>query len=271
MAVQDADLPVLSVDTVVVRGLRMHARTGLGHAPPGRTPVVLVHGLGGSSHAVAPLARRLAREVPVYAPDLPGFGLSEAPQGAPDVAALADYLHAWLDAEGLRRVSLVARTLGGHVATALAARAPDRIARLVLIEPIVGGPRSLARSARQLLSDATRERPRGRVRLDDDEGIGQGLARLGRMARFATRRSLADELPRVTAPILIVGGARDAEAARREVDESAQLAPAARVIEVPGDGHLLDERAPEVLAEAVLPFLVEDAGARARRRRPRAA
>lgn len=66
--------------------------------------------------------------VPGQAPDLPGYGVLPTP--SPYTAeALADQVAATLDAS----VNLVGWSMGGMVALALAARHPDRVARLVLV------------------------------------------------------------------------------------------------------------------------------------------
>ena len=65
----------------------------------------------------------------VVAPDLPGFG--EAPVTARD-APWEDVLDT-LDALGIERATLVGNSLGGAVALRVAAIAPERVARLVLI------------------------------------------------------------------------------------------------------------------------------------------
>jgi pimeloyl-ACP methyl ester carboxylesterase len=60
--------------------------------------VVLVHGIGVSSRYMTPIAIELAATCKVYAPDLPGFGLSAKPSRILDVPALADALAAWMRA-----------------------------------------------------------------------------------------------------------------------------------------------------------------------------
>ncbi len=64
--------------------------------PPelGVTPIVLVHGLS-SSRTLKPLIRALGSRRPVYAPDLPGFGMSDQPIHALDIPGLADALQRW--------------------------------------------------------------------------------------------------------------------------------------------------------------------------------
>src|SRR5688500_11764977 len=63
-----------------INGTRMHARISVEPVPPGRSPVVLVHGLGMSSRHMLPIAEWLALDFPVHAPDLPGFGRSDKPR-----------------------------------------------------------------------------------------------------------------------------------------------------------------------------------------------
>src|SRR4028119_988264 len=91
----------------VVKGLRMHARVSEGRTAGG-PPVVLVHGLVVSGRYMVPLLEELARSPTVYAPDLPGFGRSEGPARALDVAGLADALATWMRAAGLSGGALVA-------------------------------------------------------------------------------------------------------------------------------------------------------------------
>ncbi|WP_437693724.1 alpha/beta fold hydrolase [Sorangium sp. So ce176] len=99
-------------------------------------PLVLVHGMVGHvGFWEAPLAH-LAGRRRALAIDLRGHGASEAPPDAdysPDACA-ADVL-AVLDALGLPRVALVGHSFGTLVAIAAAAGHPDRVARLVLVDP----------------------------------------------------------------------------------------------------------------------------------------
>jgi 2-hydroxy-6-oxonona-2,4-dienedioate hydrolase len=85
--------------------LQVHARASGGPAPEVRTAVVLVHGLVVSSRYMVPIAERLAPYHQVFATDLPGFGRSERPLQALDVAGLADALSVWMGEVGLERGS----------------------------------------------------------------------------------------------------------------------------------------------------------------------
>lgn len=92
---------------VGVGGLNIHAQVSLGPVPRERSPVALVHGLGMSSRYMVPLAKHLAPDFRVYAPDLPGFGASDVPPRILTTPELADALAGFMDAVGLRRATFI--------------------------------------------------------------------------------------------------------------------------------------------------------------------
>lgn len=99
--------------------------------------VLLVHGSGPGVSAWANwrgTIPHLSRTFRVLAPDVLGFGYTEAPK-APKytVHRWCDHLTGFLDALGIDRVSVVGNSFGGALALHLAARQPERIERLVLL------------------------------------------------------------------------------------------------------------------------------------------
>jgi pimeloyl-ACP methyl ester carboxylesterase len=97
------------------------------------SPVVLLHGLAGSSRWWQRNIMQLAQRFRVYIVDMAGFGASGGlyPFMLDEMAA---YLAAWMDQIGLRRASLMGHSMGGVIAADLAANFPDRIERLVLVD-----------------------------------------------------------------------------------------------------------------------------------------
>src|SRR5919109_4238865 len=87
--------------------LRMHARVSTSPARYHAPPVVLVHGIGITSRYWVPTSVLLAPWFRNYAPDLPGFGLSDKPRRTLAVPQLADSLAAWMRARKLRDAALV--------------------------------------------------------------------------------------------------------------------------------------------------------------------
>lgn len=114
--------------------LRLHA-VEAGEGPP----ILLLHGIGGSTYTWRDVLPDLARDHHVIALDLKGFGRSEKPlDEAYSPADQAALVIAYLEARRLSGVTLAGHSLGGTVALLAALelqqRDPGRIARLVLID-----------------------------------------------------------------------------------------------------------------------------------------
>jgi len=103
---------------------------------PGLPPALYVHGLGGSAQNWERLAAALAGSVDGEAVDLPGFGWSGPPDdGDMSVGALARTVVAYLERSGRGPVHLFGNSLGGAVATRVAALRPDLVRTLILVSP----------------------------------------------------------------------------------------------------------------------------------------
>jgi len=99
----------------------------------GRPPLILLHGLLGSSRNWQTVGRDLSAHFHVYALDLRNHGSSpHADEMSYDVL-VADVL-AWLDLNGLASVTLLGHSLGGKVAMSLACRHPERVERLIVVD-----------------------------------------------------------------------------------------------------------------------------------------
>ncbi len=110
---------------------------GAGGVPAGDSPreaVLMLHGNPTWSFYYRDLVKTLSPKLRCIVPDHVGMGLSEKPQNYPytlrqridDVEALVDHL-------GLTRVHLVVHDWGGAVGFGLAARRPERIGRIVVL------------------------------------------------------------------------------------------------------------------------------------------
>ncbi|MGK7861555.1 alpha/beta fold hydrolase [Falsiroseomonas sp. E2-1-a4] len=244
----------------MVDGIAMHA---LVSAEPdaGRMPVVLVHGLGMSSRYMAPLAACLARDVPVFAPDLPGFGRSSDPPRALTVPGMAAALAGWMDAMRIGRATLVGNSLGCEVLVELGLQRPDLVERLVLQGPTPDPEHaSPLRQISLFLLTSLFERPSiARVALVDY--LRAGVWRYARTFRHMTRYRMAAGLPQIAVPALVVVGARDYLVPRAWAERMTRLLPQARLVTVPRAAHGMNYSHPREMRDAILPFLRAPPGA----------
>ncbi len=105
-------------------------------------PIVLLPPIPGCARGEADLARALARQRPVIAVDLPGFGGS-ALTGAPDAAAIAAALFAMLQQRGATEFDVAAMGEAGLIGAALARHGGGRLA---LLDPVPDDERDAALS-----------------------------------------------------------------------------------------------------------------------------
>ncbi len=98
------------------------------------TPLVFLHGAGGLNMDLTFLDA-LAQRFHVYAPLVPGYGDSEE---CPELRDMLDFtLHTWdvVSALGLKDPVLAGFSMGGMIASEMAAVAPNDVSRLALIAP----------------------------------------------------------------------------------------------------------------------------------------
>ena len=265
---------------------------------PGDTTFVLVHGFTDLGAGWCEVAPRLAPHGHVIAPDLRGHGDSDriGPGGYYHFFDYVADLDDVIQKLARPRVVLVGHSMGGSVAGYLAGVRPARIARLVLIEglgpPDQGNTAGPTRTAMWIdaWQKARAAEPRPLPSLEEaarrlrrnDELLGEALAR--RLAELGTRpvpggyawkhdpvHLTVGPYPfrldvarahweRVTAPVLVVDGARS-KLNLSEEERAARRACFARhrhlVIE--DAGHAVQRHQPARLAEAILAHTAADA------------
>jgi pimeloyl-ACP methyl ester carboxylesterase len=124
-------VPVTSIHKVEADGVNVFYRTA---GDPSAPVVLLLHGFPTSSFMFRELSPRLADRFRVIAPDLPGFGFTEVPEGRKykySFDALARTVEAFTDALGLNRYAIYVFDYGAPTGLRLAMAHPERVSAIV--------------------------------------------------------------------------------------------------------------------------------------------
>jgi pimeloyl-ACP methyl ester carboxylesterase len=243
---------------IVVNGSSV-AFTDLGCGPA----AILLHSSAGSKGQWRSLTEILSGRRRVLAPDLRGYGESDARPGEPDLADEAAIVGA-LAARAGGPIDLVGHSYGGAVALRFALERPDLVRTLTLIEPVAfhllrqdwAGRDWLLAEVQAIASAVARDRNgKGMSRFVDywnGPGTWAGLSEekrtdLARLARTVAENfaaTVAEAIPletyrRIQVPVLLFRGANSPAPARRIVALLGSTLPNARIRTIEGAGHML--------------------------------
>ena len=217
-------------------------------------PVILVHGLSGSTRWWSRNLAALAAHHRVYLVDLPGFGALRRHEHRFALAEAASWLWAWMEALDLRQAHLVGHSMGGYICLRLAADCPSAVRCLVLVAPAgVPSGRSLIGHLIPLGRTLRYATPRFLPVLASD-ALRAGPVTLWRAAQQILAEDVRQYLASITARTLLVWGERDVlvppslgRVLRAEIANS-------RLLILPGAGHVPMFDRPAEFNAAVLKF-----------------
>lgn len=234
--------------------------------------VILIHGLGGSrdvwkgTAAAVPGFRYHLVQVAGFAGAAPG-GNAQGPVVAPVAAEIARYIAV----RGLQRPALVGHSMGGTIATMVAARYPAAVGKLMVVDMLpqpaglVGSSPARVRGLAEAMRNASAT-PGGRRLIESVIGMFGGEQARGSdtdvVARATHELALLDltaELPRIKALTTVVYAAPD-EARRAAADRLYAAAYAgksgANLVRIDDSGHMIMYDQPAKFRAALRKFLV---------------
>ena len=257
-------------------------------AGTGPETIVCVHGLGGTKASFLPTVNALADDYRVVAIDLPGFGESDKPIGAPyDAPRFARSVFEAMDALGVERAHVAGNSMGGRVAIEAGLLDRDRTGGLLLLSPALAWlrPRPWAPIVRALRPELGLIQPAPRPVVDAmvrrlvpaasggwtaagvDEFLRAYLTRSGRAAFYAAARNIyLDEphgdngfwtrLESLQSDSLFVWGRQDKLVPIGFMKHVERALPRARHVEL-SCGHVPQVERPRETHAAIRKFLAE--------------
>ncbi len=257
-----------AADSKTSAGLAYEA-SGAGEA------IVLIHAFSLDRRMWAPQIALLKSRFRAVRYDLRGHGQSEGPVGP--FAAHED-LRSVLDALGIDRATLIGLSAGAHVATDFSLAYPDRVARMILAAPGLGGyvPPAPFDWAQPVFQAAAAGDPAGAAKLWAETPIMQlrnnpasaptvtdlvmSNARLWSYRTNPAQQLTPPAIKRlseISCPVLVIVGDQDLPHIQEIAGLLAAGIPAARIVNIPRAGHIVNLDAPEEFNQAVESFLTE--------------
>lgn len=252
------------------------------HTAGSGLPLLLLHAFP-LDHSTWWRQEPLAERFRLIVPDQRGFGAScgsvpeSIEQLADDAAALLDALHV----PGPAVVCGI--SMGGYVAQHLAARHPERVAALVLVDTKLDADSPEARAGRadlaakvgrlglgiladamvpRLLADSAEARADpARVEVEAvlrRSILAQPVATVqAALAALAARPDMTAAMAAFRGPVLLVAGAEDAITPPACLEAAEAIIPDARLLIVPAAGHMTPLERPEIFNRGLVEFLRE--------------
>jgi pimeloyl-ACP methyl ester carboxylesterase len=251
------------------------------------TPVILVHGLGGSIENWVFNIEPLAQRHRVYALDLKGFGRTDKLPLVKDLSTMLKFISDFMDTQNISKASLVGNSMGGGLALAFAIQLPQKVDKLVLVDnalmgrdvivdfkilslPIIGellykpSPKSGAGLWRKIVFDAslvTDELVKSSYELAILPGAPKAMLAILRAGigirgqRANLTRPLLDGAAKIAAPTLIIWGQQDKIIPVAHAQIAAKTIPNSRLQIFDKCGHMPQLERPDEFNKLVLEFL----------------
>ncbi len=240
----------------------------------GSGPVLLlIHAFPVDSHLWLPQLEALSRSHRVIAPDLPGFGGSAAAAWTIDGAA--QIIAGFLDAIAITEpVALGGLSMGGYIAMAFARQFPQRLRALILADTRAEPDDDTAKQARakmiamaqeqgsvaiadamlpKMLSDSRPHQVAEAVRTMIERQPASSIA--AALAALRDRPDARPGLKKLEVPTLVLVGEADTITPLAMAQVIAESVTGAKLVTIPGAGHLANCEAPQAFNAAVSEFL----------------
>jgi pimeloyl-ACP methyl ester carboxylesterase/ketosteroid isomerase-like protein len=239
-------------------------------------PVVFLHGLFLDRSFWAQHLAILAAHKRCIAFDMPGHGVSSWGDGM-DLDAIADDIALWLVENGSTPATLVGHSQGGMIAIRLAARHPELVERMVLVntsaraefidrlpewerrrDALLDGPQRRQEVFNEVQGFKTTAQWREQHSLDSARELelmmlhDPKLLSLALSAAIFERGDIRELLPRIGCPVKVISGALDLATPSYLAEEIVRLVQHGEILIIDSAAHQVPIEAPERFIEAIL-------------------
>jgi 3-oxoadipate enol-lactonase len=257
---------------------RMTGPVALAYDIAGSGPlVVFLHGIGGNRSNWQGQVAYFAARFCAVAWDARGYGASDDPPQPLKFSVFADDLRRLLDHLRAERAHLVGLSMGGMILQGFYGRYADRVATMALVDTSVGFGGVSAEVRREFLARRLDPLERGLTLADIAPGVVEVLVAKGARAAARQRMQASIEalrvtpykqalhaiittdfravLPHINVPTLVIVGDEDVVTPPADSEFLTRNISGAKLVSIPGAGHLTNIETPEAFNAALEAFL----------------
>lgn len=252
--------------------------------------IIMIHGFRGTHHGLELIAEYMSEFDDIQIPDLPGFG--DGPRLEQyGLDAYVEWLHDYILAAGHYQPVLLGHSFGSIVSAAYAAKYPETISKLILVNPIgapaLEGPKAVltkltvfyywagtklpsALATRWLSSKAVVQIMSSVMAKTRDRELRQFIHgqhhehfssfhspdSVSESFQTSVRHSVRDFAPKIFVPTLLIAGEKDDITPLFKQRELAQKFPNAHLEVIQGVGHLTHYETPDQVAAFATRFIL---------------
>ena len=244
------------------------------------TPVVLLHAFPFNAEMWTPQIESLGDKFRFVAPDLKGFGDSDAPETEADYSmdGYADELKAFVEDIGLDRFVLAGLSMGGYIALAYMRKYADTVTGLVLSDTRAEAdpPEGIEKRTNQqkqvsnegtggliegltgaLLSEDTRSNKPDVVKSVQAAMENPPAGFIGALEAMKNRIDSTESLAKINVPTLVIVGQNDGITPPDAARKLHEHIGGSRLVVIPDAGHISNMESPEAFNGALAEFLNE--------------
>lgn len=232
-------------------------------------PLLFLHGNLGCTLWWKKLFAVLPGEWPLYAMDFPGCGNSDQSKKGYSIEELARSVQAFIHSFKWRKVDVVGHSMGGIIALQLGLIAPERVSRLMLVDPAPADGLQFTPEMAEILAQMGTGREGIRkgfmtaAPTIDPDPFFESLVDKALLTDFRFVVEAAqwiqhvDLIPRLTdlqIPVLVLWGEKDPVIALEDLKRTSSAIKNSKLVVLDGIGHCAPIEAPDILAEHLVSF-----------------
>jgi len=219
--------------------------------------ILILHGWGSCSKNWAEVKSYLENKgFKVYVPDLPGFGQNFPPKDVWSIADYAEWVRTYCKEKNLQQFFLLGHSFGGAISLKFSLKYPEKVKKLFLVAPAIIRKKSLKKEIIKKIAKSFSFLPESAKKIiyikiiKSDYPLRKGIMR-DIFVNIVKEDQLAN-CSDISVPTVIIWGKNDDITPLKDGYLIRERIKNSKLVIIEGQGHNLNKKVPELLAQKVL-------------------